>query len=64
MTRPGDFFADQGQRLAAVFGEAHAVSRLGELLLQQRADVGSSSTTRIELVALLVAWSTRFAQLA
>ncbi len=36
----GSFLADEGQRLAAVFGETNGITRFDELLLQQRANVG------------------------
>ena len=47
-------FADKGERLAAVLGEAHDVARLGELLLQQRANVGVVIDDQDRLVARLV----------
>ena len=54
MTRPGDLFADQCQRLAAVLGQAHGVAGLGELLLQQRTDVGIVVDDEHGLVARLM----------
>ena len=59
----GRFLADQGQRLAAIFGQAHRIAGFGELLLQQRADVGIVIDDQNGFVARLMGGDI-FAQLA
>ena len=50
----GRLFADERERFAAIFGEAHGIAGFGEFLLQQRANVRVVVDDQDRLVARLV----------